>query len=227
MFKRTFAALVISAAALVGCGELEEAREVTGNFEVRYVDNLRVYIGDELVAEVVSGEDAEIEYSGEYFTVSTLCGEEGTTCPSEAYWREVAVDQPWGADNSLLNFVNLDPEYGVAGQRMGGLLDAAGGFTMLSGLALDGNGNCAVLGVGTVTGQFADDNASISDGVIAFEWAGGCQVGEVTLATSLRIETDYTAIRTGDYDVSSVSPAPPIDEEGEELEPIEASSTPL
>ena len=34
-----------------------------------------------------------------------------------------------------------------------------------------------------------------------------------------RLETDATAIRVGDYDVSSVTPEDPIDEEGEAVDP--------
>lgn len=212
-------ALALFLSPLAGCEELTTPQDRAGNYDVSYVDNLRVYIGDELVAEVTSGEDATVEWDGETFQVSTLCSDEGTECPGEVYWREVGVDQPWGDTYKLLNFVNLDDERGTLGQRMGGTLEDDGTFSMLSGLALGGKDNCAALGVGTVTGKFNGLNTAIQDGVIAFEWAAGCQVGEVTIGTTLRLETDYTAARIGDLDLSSVTPDEPIDETGETVDP--------
>ncbi len=212
-------AIALTATALLGCEELEAPRDVMGNFEITYVDNLRVYIGDELVAEVVSGEDATIEWDGETFQISTLCSEEGTECPSETFWRDIAIDQPWGTGYNLLNFVNLDDERGNPGQRMGGTMDEDGAFEMLAGLAVGAQGSCAALGVATVEGAFDAEATEVEDGMIVYEWAGGCQVGEVTIGTSLRLETDFSATRVGDYDVSSVTPEEPIDEEGVEVDP--------
>ncbi len=209
---------IISTLLALGC-ELAEPRDVMGNFEVHYVDNMRVYINDELVAEVESGEDADIEWDGEIFQVSTLCSDEGVECPSETFWGEAAVDQPWGDGYSLLNFVNLDLDSENPGQRMGGVLNDDGSFDMLSGLGLAANGNCAAIGVGTVTGWFSEDNQAIEDGVITYAWAGGCSVDGVEIGVSFRLETDYSATRVGDYDVSSVTPEEPIDEEGEEVDP--------
>ncbi len=203
--------------------ELAEPRDVMGNFEVSYANNLRVYINDELVAEVAEGEDATIEFDGESFQISTLCSDEGTQCPDESWWSAAAVDQPWGSEYKLLNFVNLDPDpdpdHGTPGQRMGGTLEDDGSFAMLSGLGLTGNGNCAAIGVGTVTGSFNDDATEIVDGVVTYAWAGGCSVDGVEIGVSLRLESDFTAQRTGDYDISSVDADEPIDEEGGTVDP--------
>jgi hypothetical protein len=207
--------------ALTGCFELPATNDVAGNFEVQYANNLRVYLDDTLVAEVADGEDADIEYDGEIITVSTLCSDEGVECPSETFWSQVAVDQPWGPDYMLLNFVNLDVEDENAGARLGGLLDENSAFTMLSGLALSGNEHCAAIGVGVVTGTFNADATAIESGIIAYGWAAGCDIDGTQIGASLRIETDYTAVRTGDYDVSSVTPEEPIDEEGEVVDPEE------
>ena len=70
-----------------------------------------------------------------------------------------------------------------------------------------------------VVGAFSADAAEIPDGIIAYEWSGGCQIGEATIATTFRLESDFTAARTGDYDVSSVTPEEPIDAEGEVVDP--------
>lgn len=206
---------------LIGCGELDSPLDVMGNFAVTYTDNLRVFIGDELVAEVENGEEESITWDEETFTIAQLCGEEGTECPSESWSREVAVDQPWGTGNQLLNFVNLDEERGELGQRMGGTLRDDRGFEMLSGLAVNSNENCAALGVGTVDGSFATDGRSIDDGVVQYEWAAGCQVGEVEIGARLRLESDFSASRIGDYDISRIGADEPIDAEGEEIDPEE------
>ncbi len=220
--NRTIPTLIITCSTLaLGCFELEQPQDIMGNFEVEYANNMRVYINDELVADVQDGEDADIEYDGEIFQVSTLCSDEGVDCPSETFWNDVAVDQPWGPDYQLLNFVNLDVEDESAGARLGGLLNEDGSFDMLSGLAVGANSNCVALGVGTVEGYFVDKGTTIEDGVITYAWAGGCVIGAVEVGVAIRLETDYTAIRTGDYDVSSVTPEEPIDEEGEEVDPEE------
>ncbi|MCB9796393.1 MAG: hypothetical protein H6741_27165 [Alphaproteobacteria bacterium] len=210
---------------LLACEPLDTPRDVTGNFDVSYEDNLRVYLNDQLVAEVASGEDADVEWDGETFQVSTLCSEEGTECPGETYWHEVAVDQPWGPEYRLLNFVNLDLERGEPGQRLGGLLEDDGTYAMLAGLAVGGDENCAALGVGAVTGAFTDDNQAMVDGILAYAWAGGCQVGDVQVGVSIRLETDFSATRTGDYDVSSVTPEEPIDEDGQVVDPDDPDSS--
>lgn len=202
---------------MVGCEELAAPRDVSGNFDVSYVDNLRVYFGDDLVAEVTAGEDAEIEWNGEILQVSQVCGKEGVDCPGETFWGSVGIEQPWGTGRQLLNFVNLDQERGQPGQRMGGALNNDGTFTMLAGVAVDGNKYCAALGVAAVEGRFGLLNTTIADGVIAYEFNGGCQFGKVEVGVKVRLETDYTATRVGDLDLSTVTPEPPIDEEGEEV----------
>ncbi len=205
----------------MACLELDTPRDVMGNFDVVYANNLRVYIDDELVAEVESGDDVSVEWNGETFQISTLCSDEGVECPDETFWGEVAVDQPWGQDYKLLNFVNLDQELGTPGQRLGGLLEDDGTFSMLSGLAVGVNADCAAVGVGTVDGRFSLDAQEIEDGVITYAWAAGCSVGGVAIGASLRLETDFTAVRTGDYDVSSVEAEEPIDESGEPVDPLQ------
>ncbi|MEQ1506619.1 MAG: hypothetical protein ABMB14_30605 [Myxococcota bacterium] len=199
----------------LGCGELAVPRDVSGNYEVAYVDNLRVYLDDHLVAEVVSGEDADFDWNGHGFEVSQLCSDEGVECPGESSWRTVGVDQPWGTSNRLLNFVDLDPDRGELGQRMGGRLGNDGRFSMLSGLDLDGYGDCAAIGVGTVKGTFTPENDGVTDGVLIYEWAGGCTIGGVELGAKIRLETDYTAVRTGDLDLSAIDAEPPVTSDGD------------
>ena len=221
MTRTSAAAIALTALATLACtGEpLAETKDVSGNLDITYVDNLRIYVNDDLIAEVIDGEPATIEINGQTLAVDAICGAEGTECPSEVYWRTIGVDQPWGADNRLLNFINLDLERGQPGQRMGGVLDDPGNFTMLAGLDLQANDACAVLGVGSVEGVFTANAEQINDGIIRLEWGAGCVFGDVTIDGKLRLETDYSAVRTGDLDLSSVTPEPPIDEEGDEVDP--------
>ncbi len=221
MNRTTIATLLASTTLAAGCFELPQTQDVMGNFSVEYANNMRVYINDELVAEVADGEDADIDFDGEIIQVSTLCSDEGVECPDETFWNSVAVDQPWGPDYQLLNFVNLDVEDENAGVRIGGVLEADGTYGMLSGLALGANEACAAIGIGTVTGAFNADATAMESGVIAYGWAGGCVIDGVEIGLSIRLETDFTATRTGDYDVSSVTPEEPIDDEGEVIDPEE------
>lgn len=210
---------LVPAFFLTGCWELDTPRDVMGNFEVQYADDMRVYIGGELVAEVSPGSSESISWNGESFTVSQVCGEDDTACPSESWWRTAAVDQPWGPDYQLLNFVNLDLEHGEPGQRMGGLLESDGTLSMLSGLGVAAANGCAAVAVGTVTGAFSADATTIDTGIVAYEWSGGCQIGDVQVGANLRLESDFVAERVGAYDVSSVTPEEPIDPEGEVVDP--------
>ena len=67
----------------LACGfELGEPRNITGNFEVEYHDNMRVYINDKLVAEVVDGDTESMEWDGDIIELQVLCSEKGVQCPS-------------------------------------------------------------------------------------------------------------------------------------------------
>ena len=203
---------------VAACEPLEQTRDVSGNFDATYTDNLRIYINDELVAEVASGESETVEWNGETFDAQTVCTDDGTTCPSESFWGTVAVDQPWGTDNKLVNFVNLDDTLGTPGTRLGGVMENDGSFAMLAGISPGANDNCASLLVGTVHGTFSADNSAITGGIVRYEWAAGCSIDGVEIGGKLTLESDFTATRVGDLDLSSVTAQEPIDEEGEPIE---------
>lgn len=183
---------------------------VPGNYEVAYADNLRLYVDDTLIATAEAGEDVTVEWNGASFDIDAVCGDAGTTCPSEAYWDTFAVEQPWGSEAALLNFISLDRDAGTGGVRIAGVLEADGRFGMLAGLDADGNDACIGIGVGTVEGRF-DVDRDITDGLIKVEWAAGCVFGEVDIDGRLRLETDFTAVRTGDFDLGSIEAEPPLE----------------
>ena len=129
------------------------------------------------------------------------------------------MEQPWGPEYRLVNFVNLDTEVGTPGQRMGGRLDDFGKLEMLAGLQLAGNENCAAIGVGSVHGTMSLDNKRVESGIVRYEWGGGCNIDGVEIGASFKLETDFVATRTGDLDLSSVTPEPPMDDDGDEVDP--------
>ncbi len=218
MRSPTLAVAVTVFLVSLACGDpLPSPRDVSGNYEVTYTDDLRVYINDELVAEATAGENPTITWNGSSFDLEAVCGDEGTTCPSESFWQRMGIEQPWGTENRLLNFISLDPA--TSGARVGGVLEDDGRFVMLAGLDADGNEACAAIGVGTVEGRFTTANDAIVDGMIVVEWGAGCQIGDVTLTGNLRLETTVAATRTGPLNLQGVDAEPPIDEEGEEIDP--------
>jgi hypothetical protein len=219
---RTLTLVPALLALATGCWQMATPRDVAGNFDVTFLEVQRIYVNDELVAEVTAGDDATFTFDGETFQVGAVCSDEGVQCPAEVFWNVVAFDQPWGPDSHLLNLVNLDPTIGEGGERLGGRLLEDGTFDLLSGLGLDTLGACRALAVGTVHGAFDEANEAIA-GVVRYEYGAGCTIGGATLRGKLAVETDYTAARTGDLDLSSVEAAPPVTEDGE---PAEASSTP-
>lgn len=208
--------LLVSALLLVapGCFQLDAPRDVTGNFEVAFLPVQRVYVNDELVAEVTAGDEGTFTWDGQVFQVGAVCSDDGVDCPDEVFWTAVGVDQPWGSSSRLLNLVNLDPDVGEGGERLGGRLLDDGTFDVLSGLGLDAAGNCRALAVGTVHGAFSAAGDAI-DGVVRYEYGANCVIGGATLGGSLAVETDYAATRVGALDLSSVEPAPPVTEEGD------------
>jgi hypothetical protein len=200
---------------VVGCVPFGAPKDVSGNYDVAFADNLRVFLGDDLVADVQSGEDAAIDFDGQVFRVSQVCGDEGVACPAETYWNVAGVEQPWGPTQRLLNFVNLDPERGDLGDRIGGTMEEDGTFSMLSGLTADAYAACGSLGVGTVTGAFASTNDAIDVGVIAYAWEGGCRFGGVDVGVNVRLETDFTAVRSGPLDLSAIEAEPAVTTSGD------------
>ena len=218
MFRSLFLAAAAGTLTLsLACEPLPEARSVMGNYDLSYDDVLRVYLNDQLIAEIGPGDDETIEYDGQTFEITAVCGDDGTQCPSETFWHQMGVDQPLGTENKLLNFVNLDPERGERGQRLAGLMQGDGSFEMLAGIGLDGNEACAVIGVAKVVGAFASgNNPDIDKATIVYEWGAGCQIAGTTLTGSLRLETDVHGVRTGDLDLGG-APDEPVDEEGAPL----------
>lgn len=214
--------------ALAACWELDEEVQVEGNFAITYNDIIRVYFNDELVAEINAAEGGEIPL-GELgtFEYDELCSSEDVVCPSEELWDEVAVEQPLGVDNALLNAVNIGT-YGEEGTRLAGLIESNGDYALLLGISAAASGSCLAVGISTAEGTFTHDPAPgernpvydrIEDGVITVAYGAGCYITEdIILTGSLTFETDFEGVRTGDLDLGDVEAEPAIDEDGEEID---------
>ncbi len=215
------------ALAMGACWELDSETEVEGNFAITYNDIVRVYFNDELVAEIDAAEGGEIPL-GELgtFEYDELCSSEDVVCPSEQFWDEVAVEQPLGTDNALLNAVNIGT-YGEEGTRLAGLIEANGDYALLLGISAASAGSCLAVGVSVAEGSFTHAFVPnernpvydrIEDGVITVAYGAGCYITEdIILTGSLSFETDFTGVRTGDLDYEEVEAEPAIDEDGEEI----------
>ncbi len=219
------AMLVAMVASTSACWELDNDVHVEGNYALTHSDITRVYWGDELVAEIDPAQGGTLElgeYSVEY---DEFCSDPDYSCPTEVYWDEVAIYQPLGTDNALLNAVNIGT-IGEPGARLAGLIDSEGNFSMLLGLSASWDENCISVGISTAEGTFTQTGLgrenvynTMEAGTIAITYAAGCEVVEgVTLSTSLTFETDFTGTRTGDIDLGDVEPDPAIDEDGAEVD---------
>lgn len=210
-----------------GCWELEDETAVEGNYAITYDDVIRVYVNDELVVELDAAQGGTIPLTDEIdLEYDELCSDENTICPSESYWDEVAIYQPLGADNALLNAVNIGT-IGDEGVRLAGLLNNDATFALLLGLSASANEHCLAIGISTADGEFvksagAARNAfydGIEDGTITVAYAAGCEIVEgVTLSAGLRFETGFVGDRIGDLDVGSVDVDPAIDENGDPID---------
>ncbi len=193
--------LSITAVALTGLftlactGEpLDTPRDVTGTWDVAYDDTLRLFIDDQLIATVEPGSTEAITWNGQTFEAQAICGEDDTTCPSEAFWATMDIEQPMGTDNRLLEFVEVVDDVPTQ-ERISGLMEDDGSFAMLAGLDVESSEACLALGVATVEGRFTSGDTRIDDSVIAVTWSAGCQFGGVTIDAEVRLETDVTAQR--------------------------------
>ncbi|MAE29936.1 MAG: hypothetical protein CMJ87_13290 [Planctomycetes bacterium] len=210
-----------------GCWELEEETAVEGNYTLTYDDVIRVYVNDSLVVELDGANGGTIPLTDEIeIEYDELCSGEDAICPSEAYWDEVAIYQPLGVDNALLNAVNIG-SIGEEGVRLAGLLGNDATFDLLLGLSASANEQCLAIGISLAEGQFvksagANRNAfydGVEDGTISLTYGAGCEITPgVTLSAGLRFETDFYGDRTGDLDVGDVEVDPAIDENGDPID---------
>jgi len=219
------ASTTMALAMLPGCFNLDTAVYAEGNYDIDYVDTMRVFFNDDLVVELDAAQGGTIDIGEYQLEYDEFCTDEDFSCPSENLWGAVAIYQPLGYENGLLNAVNIGA-VGEEGQRLAGAVDENGNFDLLLGLSASADENCLAVGFSTASGVFHQSDTErqrrydhIEDGVIQVTYAGGCEVLEgVTISSALRFETDFTGVRRGDVDLGNVEPDPAIDENGQEVD---------
>lgn len=179
-------------ALLTGCLPLEGAGDVSGWYAVTYSDGWDIFEDGERVATLQSGEEASATLSEGVLRVDLLCADEATTCPDEALWGMVEVRHPIKAEPAVIEIINQDPEVGVEGSALGGLVAPDGAFTAIAGA----DPRCGGLAVGTVMGQFTAEG--MDEGVVAWTFGPGCVVGGLEVDGELRVEAQFSAQRIDD-----------------------------
>ncbi len=173
MRSRIFLSLT-SAVAVISCGrsgESLEERDVRGNYDISYDDQLRLRLNiagvvRELTANGYGGVADFGVHEGQpvQLDLTQFCAREDVTCPNEALWAKVSVDQPDLTSSNLnlqkLVVINNTVHELDAGERaasLAGLVDNSNDDRFLLGLGLKGgvSGSCAALGVSLAGGRFS------------------------------------------------------------------------
>jgi hypothetical protein len=218
-------ALVLGGLVLGGLAcKLDSNVYAEGNYDITYDDNVRVYYGDELIVEIDPAVGGTIDIGEWQIEYDEFCSDPDYSCPTEAYWDEVAIYQPLGYENMLLNVVNIGT-IGEQGLRLPGTIDESGDFNLLLGLSASASENCLAVSLSTADGSFSQTSLErekrydqIDAATITVTYAAGCEILDgVIIASAITFETDFTGVRTGDVDLGDVEPDPAIDENGEEV----------
>jgi hypothetical protein len=207
------------------CWETGGETVAEGNYDIAYTDMMRVYWDDELIAEIDQAQGGTLVLGELEIDYDEFCSDPAYSCPSEVMWDEVAIEQPLGESNALINAVNIGT-IGEPGTRLAGLMDEQGAFTLLLGLSASYDENCMSVGVSTAEGSFSQSLLAPSgtyDGIdtaaIRVTYAAGCEILQDTIiGGSLTFEMDFNGTRTGDLDLGEIEPDPPVDETGEPVE---------
>lgn len=154
-----------------GGGGPGDPRDVRGNYAVTYDNRLKLTLNlGGAVREVTqSGYGGIVDFgvvNGQSATLdlTQFCAKSEVTCPSEAFWAKVAVDQPDLSKNQLdlqqLQVIDDTVHTLPAGQKAAaaaGLVDHAQEDRFLLGLGLGGGtaGSCAALGISFAQGRFS------------------------------------------------------------------------
>lgn len=163
------AGVLLSCAVACGGGDPVE-RDVTGNYAIRYDDQLRLQlnVGGAIREVTANGYGGIADFgviNGSQVTLdlTEFCARPEVQCPSEVFWTKVAVDQPdleRGYD--LQTLVVIDDrqhqlDAGVRAAAVAGLVDHVNNDRFILGLGAGAGvaGNCAALGISLAGGRFS------------------------------------------------------------------------
>lgn len=223
-----------------GCGgKLEEAKlkvpDFSGNYAITHQDQITVKVTIGGATETYTGVAGGVIDLGEAtLDFTEVCKYEGVHCPSEAFWNEVAIDQPLFDPTKkphnpwLVRVVNLDTTTEAYTMERGGLTNKDGDLVIGLGLGATGVPGCILLGASVATGVFDLSAATglptgtISDGKVIVAYAGGCLFPNESgfAAATITLESTFTGQRTGSFELpSELATAPILDEDGNEVNP--------
>ncbi len=222
-----------------GCAKkIEEAKarvpDFSGNYDIAHDDAITVEVVIGGVTETYEGTQGGIIDLGDaQLDLSKACAYENVHCPSEAFWQQVAIDQPLmdleTNDNPwLLRIVNLTTGQDSYAMERGGVVGEKGKYSILLGLGATAVGSCGLLAASVADGTFALDargepTGEIVDGRVITAYSGACllpglQTGDVLAGATIKLSTRYTGTRTGGWALpSELADTPVLDEDGNEV----------
>lgn len=171
MLRSMVVAAAIAGSCGGGSGTPPEERDVTGNYAIRYDDQLTLKL-------TVAGATREVTQSGyggivdfgmvngqpATIDLTQFCAKPEVKCPSESFWSKVAINQPDlnSSQWDLQKLVVIDDTTHTlpAGQKaaaIAGLVDHNQNDKYLLGLGIEGGAtaNCAALGISLAGGRFS------------------------------------------------------------------------
>ncbi len=196
-------------------------RDVSGNYTVTYDDRLtlRLDVGGAIREVTQNGYGPIADFgtiNGQPTTLdlTAFCAKPEVVCPSEAFWKSVAVTQP-DLKSSQLDLQKLtvvdDTRHSLdAGQRaaaISGLVDHAQSDRYLLGLGLQGaaSDNCIALGISLAGGRFSRAGERTETGTELRTMAGRpCSLDAGTPAADAGA-TDAGRLADGGIDCKEVS----------------------
>lgn len=238
--------------------------DVRGNYTLAHQDALTITlnIGGVERRATAAGPDEVVDlgmHMGEPLTLdlAEYCAKEEVTCPSEALWSKISIDQQNVAQNLDAHIINVidntsrDLPAGARAAVLGGLLNHKDSDRFLLGIesASSSQGDCGALAISLAGGRFERAGESmetvttykdaagkvceptaaeseecmahehqrlvippdgkitgIAQGKVAIGWLGACAFGPVLAGATLSIETQFTGVRTGDFDPPAFTP---------------------
>jgi len=222
-----------------GCAQaIQEAKEavpdIRGNYAITHDDAITVTVDIGGVKETYDGLQGGVIDLGEAtIDLAAVCKYDHVHCPSEAFWKSVAIDQPlfdplkkpynpW-----LVRVVNVDPTKAEAYMmERGGLVNQHGDLTIGLGLGAVAGPGCALIGASIATTSVELNSrllatGNLINGKVTVIYSGGCilPTQDGYAGATITLQSSFTGLRTGDFSLPGELVSEPIrDENGDEID---------
>lgn len=226
-------ALLVAVVVLSGCSEEQIAAaaaqvpDFRGNYAITHEDNVTITVTVGGAETTYTGLKGSVIQVGEAeLDLAEVCAFEGVDCPSEAFWQEVAVDQPLFDELMtpynpwLINVTNLDETAHT--MEKGGLVDKTGQLVLFLGLGVEATGPCGLVAGSGASAKFemGEDElptGNIAGGAVSVVFAGGCLLPneDAFVGATIKLRSTFTGVRTGDLAIpTDLTPGAILDEDG-------------